>query len=404
MLPKAIASITKTILQPFLADDLVKKYAKEKPPLRSELFSIEQLQLYAKTLANNHPLSTGQPAEQLLKRLADNESLLLEVHRILTESVKTNHRIVPAAEWLLDNFYLIEEQIYTGKKHLPKGYSKGLPQLAKGKLEGLPRVYDIAVKIISHSDGRVDLKSITGFIKSYQTITPLKLGELWAVPIMLRLALIENLRRLATQIAADILNKNQADFWADEMISTAEKDPKSLVLVIADMARSNPPMGSAFVAELKRRLLGKGTALALPLSWIEQQLSENGFTSDELVQLENQKQAADQVSISNSITSLRFLNTTDWREFVEDTSIVEKILRQDINQVYEKMDFHTRDMYRHYVEKVAKNSDWSEAAVANLVIDLAKENNSNFHGNHIGYFLAGKGRPQIEKIAGMKYW
>jgi len=403
MLPKAIASITKTILQPFLADDLVKKYAKEKPPLRSELFSIEQLQLYAKTLANNHPLSTGQPAEQLLKRLADNESLLLEVHRILTESVKTNHRIVPAAEWLLDNFYLIEEQIYTGKKHLPKGYSKGLPQLAKGKLEGLPRVYDIAVKIISHSDGRVDLKSITGFIKSYQTITPLKLGELWAVPIMLRLALIENLRRLATQIAADILNKNQADFWADEMISTAEKDPKSLVLVIADMARSNPPMGSAFVAELKRRLLGKGTALALPLSWIEQQLSENGFTSDELVQLENQKQAADQVSISNSITSLRFLNTTDWREFVEDTSIVEKILRQDINQVYEKMDFHTRDMYRHYVEKVAKNSDWSEAAVANLVIDLAKENNSNFHGNHIGYFLAGKGRPQIEKIAGMKY-
>ena len=403
MLPKTIATITKTILHPFLGDDLVNKYAKEKPPLRSELFSIEQLHQYAKTLAKNHPLSTALPAELLLKRLSDNESLLLKVHRILTESVKTNHRIVPAAEWLLDNFYLIEEQIYTGKKHLPKGYSKGLPQLAKGKLESLPRVYDIAVKIISHSDGRVDLKSITGFIKSYQTVTPLKLGELWAVPIMLRLALIENLRRLATQIAADILYKNQADFWADEMISTAEKDPKSLVLVIADMARSKPPMGSAFVAELKRRLQGKGAALALPLIWIEQRLSENGLTSDKLVQLENQKQAADQVSISNSITSLRFLNTTDWREFVENTSITEQILRQDIDQIYEKMDFHTRDHYRHYVENVAKNSKCSEEAVASLAINLAKENTGNFHSNHIGYFLAGKGRAQTEKAAGMRY-
>ncbi len=403
MLPKAIASITKTILQPFLADDFLKKYAKEKPPLRSELFSIEQLQLYAKTLANNHPLSIGPPAELLLKRLADNESLLLEVHRILTESVKTNHTIVPAAEWLLDNFYLIEEQIYTGTKHLPKGYSKALPQLAKGELEGLPRVYDIAVKIISHSDGRVDLKSITGFIKFYQTVTALKLGELWAVPIMLRLALIENLRRLATQIAVDILSQKQADFWADEMISTAEKDPKSLVLVIADMARSKPPMESAFVAELKRRLQGKGAALALPLSWIEQRLLENGVTSDELVQRENQKQAADQVSISNSITSLRFLNTTDWREFVEDTSIVEKILRQDIDQVYEKMDFHTRDMYRHYVENISKNSHLPEQAVADMVIELAKENQSNSQRKHIGYFLAGKGRSQLEKKVGMKY-
>ena len=189
----------------------------------------------------------------------------------------------------------------TGKKHLPKGYSKGLPQLAKGASEGLPRVYDIAVEIISHSDGRVDLQSLVSFIKAYQTVTTLKLGELWAVPIMLRLALLENLRRLGAQIALDIIDKNLADYWADEMTETAKKDPKSLVLVIADMARSNPPMESAFVAELTRRLLDKGAALTLPLSWVEQRLSENGLTSSELVHIENQKQAADQVSISNSI-------------------------------------------------------------------------------------------------------
>ncbi|MES2773639.1 MAG: glucoamylase family protein [Bacteroidota bacterium] len=406
MLPQAIATIKKTILDPFLGDSSVNKYSKEKPPLRSELYSIEQMEQYAKTLAKNHVLTSGHPSEQLLKRLAENEELLMEVHGLLTASVKANQRIVPAGEWLLDNFYLIEEQVYTGKKHLPKGYSKGLPQLAKGKSEGLPRVYDIAVRIISHSDGRVDLRSLTSFIQAYQTVTSLKLGELWAIPIMLRLALLENLRRLATQIASDILNKNQADDWADQMTSTAEKDPKSLVLVIADMARSNPPMVSSFVAELTRRLQGKGSALALPLSWIEQRLSENGLTSGELVQLENQKQAADQVSISNSISSLRFLNTTDWREFVEDTSIVEKILRTDKDGVYEKMDFHTRDTYRHSVETISKHSLLSEEAVAELAIKSAAENaaaNNDPRTSHVGYFLTGKGRATIEKIVCMRY-
>jgi cyclic beta-1,2-glucan synthetase len=155
------------------------------PPLRAELFSAGQIEEYAKKLAKNHTLITEHPSEQLLKRLAGNEAALVDVHALLTQTVKANQRITPAGEWLLDNFYLIEEQIYTGKKHLPKGYSKGLPQLKKGNSTGLPRVYDIAVEIISHSDGRVDLDSLTGFITAYQSVTPLKLGELWAIPIML---------------------------------------------------------------------------------------------------------------------------------------------------------------------------------------------------------------------------
>src|SRR5882724_11036536 len=140
----------------------------------------------AAAASKKHTLMSGQSPEQLLKRLAENEKILLEVHAVLTGVVNRNERVMPAAEWLLDNFYLIEEQIYIGKKHLPKGYSKGLPQLAKGESAGLPRVYDIAVEIISHSDGRVDMKSISAFINSYQTIVTLKLGELWAIPIMLR--------------------------------------------------------------------------------------------------------------------------------------------------------------------------------------------------------------------------
>jgi hypothetical protein len=228
---------------------------------------------------------------------------LLEVHAILTETVKSNIPVVPAGEWLLDNFYLIEEQIYMAKKHLPKGYSIGLPQLLKGPSAGLPRIYDIAVEIISHSDGLVNLNSLTRFINSYQTINPLQIGELWAIPIVLRLALLENLRRLSIQISIDITNKALAAKWADEMMEAVEKQPKNLVLVIADMARAEPPMESSFVAELTRKLQEKGNAFILALNWIEQRLAEDGKNTSLLIQLENQKQAADQVSISNSISS-----------------------------------------------------------------------------------------------------
>ena len=157
----------------FLGDDLMHKYDDEKAPIRSELFSLEQLESYARTLAASHQLTIDKPSEQLLKRLAENEEILLEVHNLLTASVKENKRITPAGEWLLDNFYLIEEQLYTGKKHLPKGYSKGLPQLAKGPSAGLPRVYDLAVELIAHSDGRVDLKSLNSFTAAYQEVSEL---------------------------------------------------------------------------------------------------------------------------------------------------------------------------------------------------------------------------------------
>jgi len=383
----------------------MKKYANEKPPLRAELFSADQMEKYGKTLAAEHALGEGPAPDQLLKRLANNEEVLLEVHNLLTETVKAARQITPAGEWLLDNFYLIEDQIRTGKRHLPRRYSQALPWLYNGQSKGLPRVYDIALGIISHSDGRVDATALSNFISAYQSISPLKLGELWAIPIMLRLALIENLRRVAARIAVGRINRNLAHYWADQMIEMAEKDPKSLILVIADMARSNPPTDSSFVAELTRRLQGKGPALALSLSWMEQRLSEIGQTNNELVNFETQKLAADQVSMSNSIGSLRFLATMDWREFVENMSSVEQALFRDVDGVYASMDFATRDAYRHAVEKISKSSKKSEQEVAEIAVNLAHEsaekNNGESNKAHVGYYLIGKGRKQTEQLAQM---
>ena len=379
---------------------LGRRYAGDEPPLRSELFSADQMEQHGKTLADSHQLSPGRPQGRLLTRLAENKAILIGVRNLLTEAVKANRRITPAGEWLLDNFYLIEEQIRTAKRHLPKGYSRELPRLLTGPSAGLPRVYDLALETISHGDGRVDPEALSSFIAAYQTVTALKLGELWAIPIMLRLALIENLRRVAARIATDRIDRNLADYWADQMTAIAAQNPKSLILVIADMARSNPPLVSSFVAELTRRLQGQGPELALPLTWIEQRLAESGWTSKELVQSENQQQAADQVSLSNSIGSLRFLDAMDWRTFVEAQSVVEQTLRQDPAVVYGKMDFPTRDRYRHVVEEIAKSSRHSESQVARQAIQLAREGAANKGGGdrtaHVGFYLIDKGLAQLE--------
>jgi cyclic beta-1,2-glucan synthetase len=375
-------------------------------PLRSELFSTAQMEHHGKALAAAHTLSSGHTREQLLTRLSENEGVLHEVCDLLTEAVKGDRRITPAGEWLLDNFYLMEEQIRTAKRHLPKEYSRGLPCLEKGPSTGLPRVYDIALEMISHCDGRVDTESLSSFVAAYQTVTVLQLGELWSIPIMLRLALIENLRRIATRIAARRIDRNHADYWADQITETAVKNPKDLILVIADMARSKPPMVSSFVAEITRRLKGQGHALALPLTWIEQLLSESSLTIEQLVQSENQQQSADQLSISNSIGSLRFLGAMDWRKFVEAMSVVEQTLCEDPAGVYGRMDFATRDSYRHVVEKIAKSSRLSEPEVASLAIRLAGEGegrvDSDDRRNHVGFYLIDKGLTLIEGRAGVR--
>jgi cyclic beta-1,2-glucan synthetase len=385
---------------------VTRAYAADEPPLRAELFSSDQMKQHGRALASGHAWARGRARDRLLPRLSENEGILFDVCDLLTAAVTANRRIAPAGEWLLDNFYLIEEQIRTARRHFPPGYSRELPRLLRGASAGLPRVYDIALETISHGDGRVDLESLSSFLVAYQTVTVLTLGELWAIPIMLRLALIENLRRVGARLLAERAARNHADSWADQMTEIAAKDPKSLILVIADMARSNPPMAGPFVAEFARRLQGQSQALALPLTWIEQRLSESGLTIEQLVQAESQQQAADQLSISNSIGSLRFLGAMDWREFVETVSVVEQTLREDPADVYGKMDFATRDRYRHVVEDLAKRSRLSEGQVARTAIGLAHESAARHGGGdraaHVGFYLIDGGLPQLERTVAVR--
>jgi cyclic beta-1,2-glucan synthetase len=372
---------------------------KDDLPLRAELFSVLQMAAHGKALAATHQLSQRCGRDHLLARLAQNAEHIATTCKELTNAVKSGGQVTPAAEWLLDNFYLIDEQIRTAKRHLPRDYSKQLPRLGNGTSQGRTRVYQIALEIISHGDGRIDPESLSRFVHAYQQVAALTLGELWAIPIMLRLALIENLRRSAVQVADNRRQRDLANTWSNQMTEIAETNPSGVILLVADMARSNPPLTSVFVAELTRRLQGRGPALTLALSWLTHRLAECGLTVEQQIQVEIQQQAIEQVSISNSIGSLRILSTMDWQKFVETISAVEQTLRRDPAAIYDKMDFATRDQYRHVIERIARHCCYSEEQVAEHALQLAQtERADSAPGqDHVGFYLIGRGVLALEK-------
>ncbi len=369
-------------------------------PLRAELFTVDQLISHGKALAEQHKVGAKETSNRLLVRLDENEEILQRFNRA-TAAIDRSRRVTPAAEWLLDNFYLIREQIQLARRHLPRRYSQELPRLASGASALLPRVYDLVLELISHVDAEVDMEHLSAFVAAYQTVTPLQLGELWAVPIMLRLGLIEDLRRITAGLSADREDRNLAEFWGDRLEKVLETDPPGLVVVVAEMAKAKAPMSAAFVVKLCERLARLNPAAQLARTWLDQNLAAEGYSVEQGIMMESQGQAADQVSISHAITSLRCLSVIDWRKFVETQSVVEQVLRNDPADTYEAMDFSTRDRYRHVAERLSRYGQRSENEVAQKAVELA-EANARERGRddrtaHVGYYLIDAGQTVLEK-------
>ena len=377
--------------------------------LRAELFSLKQLALHAAKLAGLHTLDPHPGPDMLLPRLTDNARVLRAAYAVVTAAATEGGRIVPAEAWLLDNFYLIEQQIGLARRHLPRGYSRQLPRLATGPSAGFPRIYDLALELISHMDGRIDNDNASQFVAAYQTVEPLTLGELWAFPIMLQLAVLENLRRVGLRIAKRREERDAAVVWADRMLATAEKEPKKLILLLAEFANADVPLTAAFVEEFHARLQAQGAAMAFIQTWVAQKLLEQGVTATQLSEAAGRTAATNQLSIANSVGSLRFIGAMDWRNYVESLSVVEQILREDPAGMHALQDFATRDRCRHVVEDVARGSAQSEAAVARQAVSLARAAAQRLGAEdrtaHVGYYLLDRGRPLLERaVDGRLSW
>ncbi len=370
------------------------------PPLREGLFSTTQLASHAQSLAADRKLDLRHGPELLLRRLAENEDIIRRSYEEVAKAIRQGDPQAPAAKWLVENFTFIEEQIDQVRLIFPPGYSRQLPRLGSGPSKGFPRIYELAIELVSHTDGWVDAENISHFIRSFQMVHPLNLGELWAVPIMMSLALVENLRRVSRRIAWRRRHLESAVEWSNRFIQAVHLNPKSLITILADLVRSEPVMSAPFLTELTSCLQGTHPAMGLVINWVEQELAERGQTLELIQQAESHDQAADHVSISHSITSLRQLSRIDWRTLVESLSAADAILRLDPGGVHPQMDFRSRDICRREVEDLSRRSRKDEQVVALTALRLATERaqrpGTDPREGTVGYFLIDQGRREIE--------
>jgi cyclic beta-1,2-glucan synthetase len=338
-------------------------------PIRAELFGCEHLETHARRLAEAATVARVTAGQPLLSRFRRNSRALVRAHRFIGEAYRRGERFGSDAEWLLDNFHIISDALAEIRTDLPHGYYKLLPKLASGPLAGFPRVYALAWELVAHCDSCLDEANITCFVRAYQTVTPLAIGEVWAIPIMLRLVLIDNLRRLAEQVVHSHQQHQQAKAFASDLLAAQARGTISAAL--ATRAARRLHLSDQFVVHLLDLLHEHRAVHALGIDWLDRILTERGAASADILRREQQRQAANQVSIGNCVTSLRLLSALDWTTFFERTSLVEVLLRQDPAGIYAQQDFPTRDRYRRVVEKLARGSGRSELDVARQVLTLA---------------------------------
>ncbi|HEY1907365.1 MAG TPA: carbohydrate-binding protein, partial [Myxococcaceae bacterium] len=329
---------------------------------------------------------------------------LLEEARAQIDAAATRTDVGPAGEWLLDNFYVVRDHVAEIRESLPRGFYRELPELSSGPLTGHPRVYELAIALISHSEGRIDLENLGRFTTAFQAVSPLSIGELWALPAMLRLGLVENVRRMTLRTVQRLDAMETADIWAARIQQADEEGPLQLSEAFGRLDSEHPPLGAEFVARLQQQTRVSGVSRTAS-AWLEQWLLEAGFGPDDATGATRQRLALTQVTMANSIVSLRTVAGTDWPAFVESQSVLEATLRSDDSDVYSRMTFDSRDQYRHAIERLARRARLEEVAVARRAVDLAAAARGSKPADprqaHVGfYLLVDSGRSLLEAAIG----
>src|ERR1700761_757552 len=372
------------------------------PPIRSELFSLERLEQHAESLAKAQHVEVRESRSgKLSRRLDDNALILRAAYKAINQAIDEGQPITPAGEWLLDNFYVVNEQIREIRNDLPPGFYRKLPKLADGPLKGLPRVFGVAWALVAHTDSSFDLQKLTRFVQAYQRVQPLTIGELWAIAITLRITLVENLRRLSEQIIARLKANHSANKLADRILGTDTHGPESDSTVLSLL--NSTPWSTTFAVQLAMRLRDRDPNDTPALRWLNDKLASLGTTADDIVREDVHNQGALNVSIRNVVVSMRLVATINWPEFFESVSHVEATLRA--GSEFAAMDFQTRDLYRRAIEELAQASGKSEVMVAQAAVAAAQRARDAAKGVAVreadpGYYLIARGRRAFEDQIG----
>jgi cyclic beta-1,2-glucan synthetase len=370
----------------------------DQPPIRAEIFGPQRFAQHGRSLGETHRAAKAGLAEAtFFPRLRSNISVLRAAHHYISVQAAGGYDVSPAAEWLLDNFHLIEAQLKEIHEGLPRSYFRTLPVLLDEPLAGLPRIYGVAWAFVAHTDGAFDEDLLVQFLRAYQETRALDLREMWALPTTLRVVLIENLRRLAEHVAIHKAAREAAHLCCDRIDSCT---PASLdrVRVLLDQRG----VGQVFAAQVGQRLQDRRSAANTSHGdgidqWLQQVLPDPAAMRAQ----QGADQTADNLSVSNAVTSLRAIGDADWPDIVARSSAL--MQRMLTSPMFEAEHVNTRDQTLHGIERLAQRSGRTELDVAQTLLDLMHDTEGADPACGVAeYWLRGLGRPTLMQSLGLR--
>ena len=378
---------------------------KQQAEIFNELLSAEEMESHAMQVALEHDIADNpNPLSFPLVRMNDNYDFILAVYKSLNDDISHQRNVPAAAEWLLDNFYVIEEQVKNIRVELDSDEYHRLPTLKSGNLKGYTRVYAIAMELVSHSDGFIEEDTILKYLMAYQTHSILSDRELWAMPTMVRLALIEDVRNISQKIKATRQQWHMADDIVDKFWMGESERTGLMIELLKGKVDALHMENLSYIEHLFYRLRRSGKSYISVLRFIDETLAKYETSTEIVAQREHNIQALSTVSIGNCVMSLKYVATHNWATLFEAASFVEKILMSDPDGTYPKMDINSRNHYRIEIEKIARNYGVSELHIAKETIALAQAGFAlpettelKNQRSHVGYYIVGNGLHLLEK-------
>ena len=354
-------------------------------PIRAELFGSARFEEHGRSLAKAQVVQTSRRAYQgptFFPRVKENITALRQAYDYISVTSQSGHYVTPAAEWLLDNFYLIEAQLQQIEDGVPKRYFADLPKLIDKPLEGLPRIYGIAWAYVAHTDSVLDTVLFTAFLKAYQEVGELNLGELWALPTTLRVVLLENLRRMADRIARNKVGREVAHAVWDSSESLSPQDVEAIYALMQKIG-----LERVYLAQMWQRMSAERVE---PVSAITLWTDQHCQDVLEMINEGQATQVSSNLTVSNIISNLRLIGQIEWSDIIEPVSRSLQVLRRLPS--FSKESELTRQQITHAMERLAQQTGVSERIIAETVVAAAGASGNSDAAQTAGYYLIGTGR------------
>lgn len=375
--------------------------------IKGALLDTQQLEDYLRKIASGHVLQDkSNKYTYPIPRLKENFEFITEVYNLLNEHIKLKLPIHPAGEWILDNFYIIDETVKTATKELTlKKYTNFLG-IANGPYAGFARIYVLASEIVAYTDGKINGKNLEVLLKAYEDKKTLSMDEIWNINTFLRVALIENIREACEKIYSAQLQKYKVENIIERLVENKSKDELQFKNIGEYKTKviEQGEMKYPFIEYMSYRLKQYGKKAYPFLNILEEQVNKMGTEISEVIKKEHFDIAVRKVSVGNCIISIKNINRINMIEIFEKINGVEEILKKDPVNVYSKMDYKTRIYYRNKLKEISKKTKISEIYIARKCLELSsiEYEKSNMDSNnkkaHVGYYLIADGEPKLLEI------